>query len=123
VPGLSGKAVIDILILVDDVAIADRFSEKMEFVGYRALGEYVMPDARLFVRDADGIRLSNVHVFPKDHPHVNAMLGLRAYLRSHPERVKEYSKLKFDLFKKHPNDYGQYRKHKDAWMKKLQAKI
>jgi GrpB-like predicted nucleotidyltransferase (UPF0157 family) len=49
---------------------------------------------------------------------------LRDYFRSHSEVVKEYSKLKFDLVDKYPNDYGLYRKYKDEWMEKhLELKI
>src|SRR3989344_4721156 len=46
VPGLSGKPIIDVLILVEDVAIADALNQKMESAGFKALGEYVMPGVR-----------------------------------------------------------------------------
>ena len=55
VPGLSGKPIIDVLILVEDVAIADALNQKMESAGFKALGEYVMPGVRLFVKEMDNI--------------------------------------------------------------------
>jgi len=121
--GLSGKPIIDVLILVEDVAIADVLNQKMESAGFKALGEYVMPGARLFVKDTDNIRICNIHVFPQNNPHAKEMLRLRDYFRSHSEFVKEYSKLKFDLLAKYPNDYGLYRKYKDEWMEKLKENI
>lgn len=123
VPGLAGKPTVDVLVLVDDIASVDQFTKAMDAAGYTSLGEYVTNGARLFVKEKDNSRVVNVHVFQKDHPHVKEMLALRNYLRNHPKIVKQYSELKFDLAKKHPNDYGSYRKYKDAWMEKLQATI
>lgn len=123
VPGLAGKPTIDILLIVNNISEADELTPKMEVIGYQALGEYVMPGARLFVKEGDNVRLVNLHVFQKDHGHVKEMLQLRDYLRTHPGDVKEYSDLKFELAQKYPNDYGQYRKLKDEYMENLKKKI
>lgn len=123
VPGLAGKPTIDILITVEKIEIADELVEKIESVGYKTLGDYINKGSRLFVKEENNTRLVNLHVFEKFHSHVKDMINLRNYFRSHPEVVKEYSKLKFDLAKKYPNDYGLYRKYKDEWMEKLKGKI
>ena len=65
----------------------------------------------------------NVHIFPENHIHVKEMLGVRDYLRSHPEKVEEYNNLKQELYKKYPNDYGMYRKYKDDWMHILESSL
>lgn len=113
----------DILITVENIEIADELSEKIESIGYKSLGDYIKQGSRLFVKEKDGTRLVNLHVFEVKHPHVEDMLNLRNYFRSHPERVEEYSKLKFDLMEKYPNDYGLYRKYKDEWMENLKKNI
>ena len=123
VEGLAGKPTIDVLITVNNIEDVVVLNQDMEAVGYEVLGDYVLPDASLFVKEVDDVRLSNVHVFQKDHPHVKEILHLRDYLRSHPERVVEYCKLKFDLFEKYPHDYVHYRKSKDEWMEKLKHNI
>ncbi|MEX0934546.1 MAG: GrpB family protein [Candidatus Saccharimonadales bacterium] len=123
VPGLAGKPTIDILILVEDISVADRLEEQMEAAGYYALGEYVEKGARLFVKESDNTRYCNIHVFQKDHSHVEEMIQLRDYLLTHPEIVKEYSKLKTSLAERYPNNYGEYRKHKDEWMNKLKQRL
>lgn len=123
VPGLAGKPTIDILITVEKIEIADGLSEKIESIGYKALGDYINQGSRLFVKERDDERLVNLHVFEARHPHIVEMIRLRDYFRSHAERVEEYSKLKFDLVKKYPNDYGLYRKFKDEWMEKLKENI
>ena len=75
-----------------------------------------MPDSRLFRVMRDRTLIANIHFFPPPHAHVAEMLALRDYLRSHPEEVKAYSKLKIDLYKNYPDDYASYRKHKDKYM-------
>lgn len=123
VVGLAGKPAIDVLIIVDSIEDIDVLNRDMEAADYEVLGDYVMPDARLFVKETDRVRLSNVHVFQKNHPHVKELLQLRNYLRTHPDTVAEYSRLKFELLKRYPNDYVQYRKYKDEWMEKLKREI
>jgi len=123
VPGLSGKPTIDILITVENIEIADELSEKIESIGYKSLGDYINKGSRLFVKEKHDTRLVNLHVFEITHPHVKDMINLRNYFRSNPERVAEYSKLKFDLIEKYPDDYGLYRKYKDEWMENLKKNI
>ncbi len=123
VPELASKPTIDILITVEKIEIADNLSEKIESIGYKSLGDYINQGSRLFVKEENNTRLINLHVFEETHSHVKDMINLRDYFRSHPERVEEYSKLKFDLVEKYPDDYGLYRKYKDEWMEKLKRKI
>mgnify|MGYP001611918780 FL=1 len=75
------------------------------------------------MREESNTRLCNVHVFPKDHPHVKEMLRLRDYFRSHAEEVEKYAKLKKELATKYPNDYAQYRKLKDEYMEDLKKRV
>ncbi len=110
-------------IVIEKIETADQLSEKIEGIGYKGLGDYTNQGSRLFIKERDGERLVNLHVFEARHPHVEEMIHLRNYFRSHPERVKEYSKLKFDLVEKYPNDYGLYRKYKDQWMNKLKETL
>lgn len=119
VPGLAGKPIIDMLIAVKKIEIADVLLETIENIGYKSLGDYINKGSRLFVKEVDGVRLMNVHIFEIKHPHVKEMLGLRDYFRSHPSVVEEYSRLKFDLVDKYPDEYDLYRKHKDEWITKL----
>ena len=123
VPNLAGKPTIDVLVLVDNISVADELEKQMEISGYLALGHYVTEGARLFVKESDNIRYYNIHIFQKDHTHVSEMLHLRDYLRAHLEVVSEYSKLKKNLAARYPNNYAEYRKHKDEWMNALKRRI
>lgn len=123
VPGLAGKPTIDILAVIEAIGKTDQFVSKLESIGYKDLGQYVMEGSRLFVKEEDNTRLVNLHLYSQGHPHIGEMLGLRDYLRSHPEVVEEYTNLKRGLVEKYPDDYGSYRVYKDEWMNALKKKI
>jgi GrpB-like predicted nucleotidyltransferase (UPF0157 family) len=123
VPGLAGKPVIDILVVVHEVADIEQHVSEMALAGYINLGHYVSPDSYLFIRGDINNRICNVHVFPKNHSHTREMPAFRDYLISHPDEMNTYSQLKQDLFQKYPNDYAQYRKEKDVYVKDLTKRV
>jgi GrpB-like predicted nucleotidyltransferase (UPF0157 family) len=47
------------------------------------------------------------------------MIGVRDYLRSHPEEVNAYSLKKKELYTLYADDYASYRKYKDEYMNEL----
>src|SRR3989338_4548653 len=51
VEGLAGKPTIDVLITANNIEDVDTLNRNMETAGYEVLGDYVMPDARLFVKE------------------------------------------------------------------------
>lgn len=123
VPGLAGKPTIDLLVIVEKIEPVKKAAQLLIDAGYNNLGEYVRPGALLFTKEKDQERLVNVHIFTADDPHTVKMLALRDFLREHPQTTKEYNDLKLKLYQKYPNDYEQYRKHKDAWMDDLKKRI
>ena len=123
VQGMAAKPIIDTLILVSDIAPVDDFNQKMLQAGYQAMGEYVAAGARFFLKERDGVRLFNVHVFPEDHPHVKEMLDVRNYLRTHPEDAKHYGEFKTQLHRKYANDYQRYREEKNVYMKEMMKRL
>lgn len=123
VPGMSGKECIDVLVIVNNIQGVEDHVAEMEELGFIYAGEFVMKDSRLFRIMEDNRLLANVHFFPVDHPHIREMLEMRDYLRSHPEEVDAYSKLKQELYAKYPDNYASYRKEKDEYMDKLKERV
>jgi GrpB-like predicted nucleotidyltransferase (UPF0157 family) len=119
VPGMAGKAALDILIVVPDMDAVTDHLVAMGHLGYTDAGQFVMKNSRLFRKMRGDELLENVHVFPADHPHVAEMIGLRDYLQARPDEVAEYSVLKRKLAKKYAKDYGKYREEKDAYVDEL----
>ncbi|MFA6519881.1 MAG: GrpB family protein [Candidatus Paceibacterota bacterium] len=122
VPDMDGKPCIDILVTVNDISVADKHRAEMEALGYIYAGDFVRPESVLFRKMNGTTVLSNVHIFPQQHSHVQEMLRLRDYLRSNPGEVKDYSQLKQNLYTKYKNDYAQYRKYKDEYMETLKQR-
>jgi GrpB-like predicted nucleotidyltransferase (UPF0157 family) len=123
IPGMEAKPILDILILVKDESAFDIVQPIMEKAGYIYEGQYVTDNSRLYRKLYKDTLLANIHVFPIKHPHVNEMLSLRDYLRSHPEEAKQYSEIKKELYNKYPTNYIDYRKNKDIYIKKLMSKV
>lgn len=122
VEGMSGKATIDVLIVVRNIQDVDALNEKMEKLGYTPLGDYIEQDGRLFAKEANGERLVNVHCSEQGHAHIEEMIVMRDFLRSHPAEAKEYTELKLDLFAKHPDDYIAYRAVKDPYLQEMKKR-
>lgn len=123
VVGMEGKPCIDILVIIENLEIVKGHISDMENVGYLYRGSFIADNSLLFTRIKNNNIETNVHFFPEGHPHIKEMLTLRDYLRSHPEEVSEYSKLKKELYKKYPNDYVEYREAKDEYMKGLKERV
>ena len=123
VVGMEGKSCIDILVIPKNLELVKERISDMESVGYLYRGTFIGDNALLFTRIKDGAIETNIHFLPVGHMHINNMLTLRDYLRSHPKEVREYSELKKKLYEKYPNDYAMYRKEKDEYMEKLKERV
>ncbi len=118
VPGMSGKPCIDVLVVVD-MKIVESHTQELLAAGFVDAGEFVMKGSHLF-RVMNGHEpIVNIHFFPPGHSHVVQMIAVRDFLRSHPEEVTTYSKIKDELFVKFADDYSAYRENKDKYMHEL----
>jgi GrpB-like predicted nucleotidyltransferase (UPF0157 family) len=101
VPGLAAKPVIDILIGVHDLAVADKHCIRpIVALGYEYVDAYEdqMPDRRYFRQsDAGGMRTHHIHLWPHDHLEYERHIVFRDYLRAHPAEADAYAKLKREL--------------------------
>lgn len=110
IPGLSSKPIIDIMVLIDNHENAEKFIPKLSEIGYP------------FDSNSHTDKSTERHLFRKGKPtefHLSIayanrggfwkrQLAFRDYLRSHPEDVQRYEKLKKDLIKKDPTGKGEY---------------
>lgn len=138
VPGLAGKPVIDILAGANALEKADAISERLGNLGYiRIPFRPSTPNTspmkegaeRLFflkrpLETSEGADTShpgyNVHVVPIDKLHGDEQVLLRDYLRSHPELVAEYIKLKCEIVGR-ITDYKEYAPAKSAFIERVLA--
>lgn len=125
VPGLAAKPIVDVLVVLRETATIDRFDAGMEGLGYGVRGECLdaevpgTPGRFYFSKDTAGVRTHHVHACADGHPQIVELLGLRDYLRSHPERARQYAALKQDLAARHRHDNVSYMRGKDTFVKAL----
>lgn len=122
IPGIHAKPVIDMLAVVTDLNALDARSDQMRSLGYEVMGEFGIAGRRYFRRDdREGIRTHQIHAFVKDSPHIARHLAFRDFMRAHRSVADEYSELKQQLARAHPDDIEAYMDGKDAFIKFTEA--
>lgn len=112
VPGLAAKPVIDIMIGVQSLKIADSSCiapiESLDYEYFQAV-ESMMPRRRYFRKsNPEGMRTHQIHLWSIDDPEYERHLVFRDYLRTHPDEARAYAQAKRDLIDKYDsvNDYA-----------------
>ncbi len=107
VPGLRAKPVIDACIVVASRRDIPHVVKALTKIGYVHRGDLGVPDREAFTHPA---------AFPKHHLYASHRgsvslknhLGLRDYLRAHPETALAYGDLKESLARQFPEDIDNY---------------
>jgi GrpB-like predicted nucleotidyltransferase (UPF0157 family) len=89
--------------------------------GYECGENYIAPNTVIFFKmGSDGEKLENIHVCEQGSAKVHQFLAMRDYLRTHPDKAKEYSDLKELNASLYPNDYPAYREAKTPFLNQLE---
>ncbi len=107
-PGLSAKPILDMMPLAASTDDAARAVSKMEVLGYLYRGDNGIPGRYYFDRVVGGRTVAHVHMFPVRHPDVQRHLIFRDYLRSHPDVLQDYERLKRALASKYRDNRRAY---------------
>jgi GrpB-like predicted nucleotidyltransferase (UPF0157 family) len=122
IPNIQAKPVIDIMIGVQDLSIADIFLIKIiRSLGYDYIDGYevIMPERRYFQKDVDNIRTHQIHLVEYDSSFWERHLLFRDYLRTHPNIAKQYESLKLDISTKFI-DTNQYASAKTKFIREVE---
>lgn len=116
VPGLAAKPVIDIIMLLADMAPARAALPALARLGYEFRPDVSSP-ARLFLRriGADGVRTHHLHIHT-DPGDVQRHVLFRDRLRADPATRQAYAALKHDLALRHAGNREAYAKGKDGFV-------
>ncbi|MHA2170144.1 MAG: GrpB family protein [Candidatus Kariarchaeaceae archaeon] len=109
--GLGAKPIIDILIGVNSLKIADLCVPILIKEGYRYVKKHedVLPMRRYFTKGSkQGGRTHHIHMVEVTSDFFNSHISFRNYLRDHPTAAKEYYLLKKDLEKKYKFEREKY---------------
>ncbi|WP_174732130.1 GrpB family protein [Mesobacillus harenae] len=121
VQGLKAKPIIDIMPVVKDISVVDKFSNKMKDIGYEPKGENGIPERRYFQKGGDN-RTHHVHIYVVGSYEIDRHLAFRDYLRIHPDLSKSYGDLKEKLALQFPYDIESYIKGKEQLVREIESK-
>lgn len=118
VPGLHSKPIVDILVGLKEFVITDLQIQQLENLGYEYFGQLHVTQKRLFARKRKE-RNFNLQIVPHNVEEWIEYIAFRDYLRTHPEKVKIYSKIKTEAVSLGKNNLLSYHEHKEALVKSL----
>lgn len=124
VEGLSAKPVIDIDVVIEDTSMLESVIVALAKIGYSHEGDLGIPGREAFKYEGkDHLMKHHLYVCAKDSAELKRHLAFRNYLRSHPEAVKEYSRVKTDGAELYPYDIDKYIEYKSPFIDGIYGKI
>ncbi|MBO2517404.1 MAG: hypothetical protein CW338_09060 [Clostridiales bacterium] len=124
VQGLSAKPVIDIDVVIRDREVLDEAIHALGRTGYRHEGDLGIPGREAFRYDGkEHLRKHHLYVCPQDSPELRRHIAFRDHLRSHPEDVREYSRVKEEGAVLYPYDIDRYIEHKSPFIERIYRQL
>ena len=123
VEGLAAKPIIDIDVVVkpEDVSKA---IELLEGHGYIYEGNLGIEGREAFAYEGKThLQEHHLYVCPSDSKELTRHLAFRDYLRSHPEAVEKYSKVKLEAAKLYPDNIEKYIEYKSPVIEEIYKEI
>lgn len=116
VPGLASKPTVDVLLVVDDLAvILDRLAELAAIGLEHRPGSFAPERPHLFFRRmAGGERTHHLHVLASSSPEPDDYRLFRDYLRANPDAAARYEAAKLDLADRFARDRTSYVQTKES---------
>ena len=122
IAGQKAKPVIDILVVIRDIATINSFTEDMIALGYDPRGECLhatvpgTPGRFYFSKKRNDVHSHHVHVCQTGHFEIRHILDFRDYLRAHPGEAREYGELKSELARQYRENNIEYMRGKDSFI-------
>ena len=124
VQGLSAKPIIDIDIVIKDYSGLGNIISALGKIGYQHEGNLGIAGREAFKYDGkEHLRKHHLYVCPEDSPELKRHIAFRDYLQTHPDAVREYSRIKEEGAELYPNDIDRYIEHKSPFIEKIYAEI
>jgi len=124
VKGLSAKPIIDIDVVIKDYSIFPEVVKRLEQIGYHHEGDQGIPTREAFKYDKKQHLLKHhLYVCPEDSPELKRHIAFRDYLKTHPDAVLEYSRIKEEGALLYPYDIDKYIEHKSSFIESIYKEI
>ena len=124
VEGLSAKPIIDIDVVIKDTTCLSSVIDALGQIGYQHEGDLGIPGREAFGYDGkEHLMKHHLYVCAEDAAELKRHVKFRDYLRSHPEAVQAYSRVKEEGARLYPDDIDKYIEHKSPLIQKLYKKM
>ena len=124
VPGLSAKPIIDIDVVIKDDSALDAVVSKLRAIGYMHEGDLGIAGREAFAYEGkEHLQKHHLYVCPQDSAELKRHLAFRDHLRSNPEAVREYSRVKEEGAALYPYDIDKYIEHKSPFIEKIYKEL
>ncbi len=122
VSGMVAKPIIDILVGVNTFPPNDLFINGLTSLRYIFMKDASVPERLYFIKRGDEISY-NVHIVKYKDAIWKYDIGFRSYFRTHPNKVKEYSKLKESIYKRGAITLLEYSEQKANYITQILKEI
>ena len=120
VEGLSAKPCIDLDVVIRDYSVFDQVVRRLGTIGYIHEGDLGIRDREAFTyRDKPHLQTHHLYVCPQYSEELHRHLAFRDFLRSSPEAVEKYSRVKETAARLFPEDIAQYMAYKSPCIEEL----
>ena len=124
VRGLSAKPIIDLDVVIRDASVLDEVVRCLAGIGYHHEGDLGIPGREAFKYEGkEHLRKHHLYVCLRDSAGLKRHIAFRDYLRSHPEAVQEYSRIKEEGAALYPEDMDRYIEHKAPLIQRIYEKM
>lgn len=120
VDGMSAKPCIDIDIVIKDYSVFDAVVKRLNEIGYIHEGDLGIKEREAFCYSGKThLQKHHLYVCPSYSKELHRHITFRDFLKSNPDAVKKYSRVKLDAASLFPNDIDAYIKYKTPCIEEL----
>ena len=120
VEGMSAKPCIDLDVVIRDVSVLEAVIARLAAIGYIHEGDLGIPGREAFkYTDKPHLQTHHLYVCPRDSRELHRHITFREFLKSHPEAVRQYSRVKETAAQLFPDDIDRYIAYKSPCIEEL----
>lgn len=122
VEGMSAKPCIDLDVVIRDASVLEAVIARLAAIGYIHEGDLGIPGREAFkYTDKPHLQTHHLYVCPRDSRELHRHITFREFLKSHPEAVRQYSRVKETAAQLYPDDIDRYIAYKSPCIEELYA--
>ena len=124
IKAIKAKPIIDIDVVIEDGTRLNPVISALDKIGYHHRGNLGIPGREAFGYEGkDYLRKHHLYVCEKNAEELCRHIAFRDYLRTHPEAVAEYSRIKTEGAALYPFDIDKYIEYKGPFIEGIYKTI